>query len=179
MASSAPDATTDLVDACTESRLEADLGWAIGSVFRAYLKSAQASVADLPGGPRGYQVLSAAGNEAPSTQQALGQRVGIDRSVMTYLVDDLASAGLVERRPDPADRRARHIVLTDEGKTKLAELDERIGMVEEHILGVLDADDRDTFRTLLFTIAARADDLDPANSACGIVEDVAKLTGAK
>src|SRR6478735_12423434 len=129
MASSAPDATTDLVDACTESRLEADLGWAIGSVFRAYLKSARASVADLPGGPRGYQVLSAAGNERPTTQQALGQRVGIDRSVMTGLVDELVAAGLAERRPDPADRRARQVVLTDAGRTTLDRLDERIGLV--------------------------------------------------
>src|SRR5690348_13277877 len=101
MAPSAPDVTAALAGACTESRLEADLGWAIGSVFRDYLKSAQASVVDLPGGARGYQVLAAAGNEQPGTQQALGQRVGIDRSVMTYLVDDLVAAGLVERRPDP------------------------------------------------------------------------------
>jgi DNA-binding MarR family transcriptional regulator len=159
--------------ACRESALETDLGWALGSVFRAYLKSAHGVVEHLPGGPRGYQVLAAAAEGQPSSQQAVGHRVGIDRSVMTYLVDDLASAGLLERRPDPADRRARHLVLTDAGR---AELDERIGMVEAHILAVLDEGDRDTFRTLLFKIAARADDLDPANSACGVVEDVTALT---
>ena len=82
--------------------LEADLGWALGSVFRAYLKSAHASVADLPGGPRGYQLLTAAGSEAALSQQALGQRVGVDRSVMTYLVDDL-----VDGRPGRAPARSR------------------------------------------------------------------------
>ena len=35
-----------------------DLGWGLGTVFRAYVNAAHAAVADLPGGPRGYQVLS-------------------------------------------------------------------------------------------------------------------------
>ena len=180
MTTPALDPTLDprAVDACTDSALEADLGWALGSVFRAYLKSAHAAVADLPGGPRSYQVLAAAGRDLPCSQQALGHRVGIDRSVMTYLVDDLAEAGLVERQPDPADRRARRIVLTDAGRARLDELDERFTMVEAHVLGVLDEADRDTFRSLLFQIARRADDLDPANSTCGVVNDVVKLAGS-
>src|SRR5260221_9921496 len=37
-----------------------DLGWGLGTVFRAYVNAAHAAVADLPGGPRGYQALSAA-----------------------------------------------------------------------------------------------------------------------
>src|SRR5689334_9183337 len=114
----------ELAQACTESRLEADLGWALGSVFRAYLKSARDAVADLPGGPRGYQLLTAAATDEPCSQQALGHRVGVDRSVMTYLVDDLTEAGLVVREPDPNDRRARRIVVTDAGSARLAELDE-------------------------------------------------------
>ncbi|MFK0044612.1 MarR family transcriptional regulator [Streptomyces sp. NPDC090741] len=36
--------------------------------------------------------------------------LGIDRTVMTYLIDDLVTAGLVERRLNPADRRQRKIV---------------------------------------------------------------------
>jgi DNA-binding MarR family transcriptional regulator len=171
--------TPGLETACAETgALDEDLGWALGSVFRAYLKTAHASVADLPGGPRGYQVLAAAGRDVPSTQQALGHRIGVDRSVMTYLIDDLVTAGLVERRPDPADRRARHIVLTDDGRARLGELDERFAMVEEHMLSVLPEADRATFRALLFQIARRADELDPADSACGIVQDVAKLTAS-
>ena len=31
---------------------------------------------------------------------------------MTYLLDDLEAAGLVERRPDPTDRRARRVAPT-------------------------------------------------------------------
>jgi MarR family transcriptional regulator for hemolysin len=176
---SAAAASSEAVAACTDARgLEDDLGWALGSVFRAYLKSANAVVADLPGGPRAYQVLAGAARDLPSTQQVLGQRVGIDRSVMTYLVDDLVTAGLVERRPDPADRRARHIVLTDAGRDRLADLDARISQVEAHMLAVLAEGDRETFRTLLFQIARHADQLDPANSACSLVADVERLTSS-
>ena len=71
------------------SALDSDLGWALGAVFRAYVKSAEAAVADLPGGPRGYQVLAAAARDLPRSQLALAQQLGVDRTVMTYLLDDL------------------------------------------------------------------------------------------
>src|ERR1700710_2642901 len=83
-----------------------DLGWGLGTVFRAYVTAAHAAVADLPGGPRGYQVLSAAAHGTVGSQLALAQHLGVDRTVMTYLLDDLQAAGLIERRPDPADPRA-------------------------------------------------------------------------
>ena len=37
---------------------------------------------------------------------------------MTYLLDDLEQAGLIERRPEPADRRARRVVATDAGRAR-------------------------------------------------------------
>ncbi len=35
---------------------------------------------------------------------------------MTYLLDDLEAAGLIERRPDPSDRRARRLAATPHGR---------------------------------------------------------------
>ena len=109
----APDAA-----ACTLSN---DLGWALGAVFRGYVKATHEALADLPGGPRGYQVLAAAAGDEHGSQLALAQRLGVDRTVMTYLLDSLAEAGLVERRPDPADRRARRVVATARGRALLKE----------------------------------------------------------
>src|ERR1700680_3700031 len=43
-----------------EDALADDLGWGLGMLFRAYVRAARAALTDLPGGPRGYQVLSAA-----------------------------------------------------------------------------------------------------------------------
>ena len=50
--------------------------------------------------------LAAAVQDVAGNQGTLGQQLGIDRTVLTYLIDDLESLGLVERRPDPADRHA-------------------------------------------------------------------------
>jgi hypothetical protein len=52
-----------------------DLGWGLGMIFRAYVKAANAAVADLPGGPRGYQVLSAAAQGTVGSQLALAQHL--------------------------------------------------------------------------------------------------------
>jgi len=51
-------------------------------------------------------VLVAAARGNARNQLALAQQLGVDRTVMTYLIDDLERAGYVERRPDPADRRS-------------------------------------------------------------------------
>src|SRR5665213_3920692 len=107
-----------------------DLGWGLGVVFRAYVAAADAAVAEFPGGPRGYQVLAAAARSDVGSQLALAQHLGIDRTVMTYLLDDLEAAKLIERRPDPSDRRARRVVATQLGIELLATLDDQLRAAE-------------------------------------------------
>ncbi|MEU8269192.1 MarR family winged helix-turn-helix transcriptional regulator [Sphaerisporangium sp. NPDC049002] len=153
--------------------LDTDLGWTLGVVFRAYVKFANAVFRDLPGGPRGYQVLAAAAQELPGGQGALAQRLGIDKTVMTYLVDDLENAGLVQRRPDPADRRNKRIVATERGRTTWEATQVGLDHAEEHILSPLDPADRVEFRELLRRLAVRAQSLDPVADTCQIVTDLA------
>jgi DNA-binding MarR family transcriptional regulator len=153
-------------------RLAGELGWGLAVVFRGYVKAADAVTSGLPGGHRGYQVLSAAVRDEPGSQAALAARLGIDRTVMTYLLDDLVGAGLVERRPDPCDRRARLVVATDHGRTILADLDKRFARAEQHILGGLSPEDQAAFRGLLATLAAHVNSMDPVTDACDAVEDI-------
>jgi hypothetical protein len=44
--------------------------------FRAYIKAANEVVSDIPGGPRGYQVIVAAIQHQADNQGALAQRLG-------------------------------------------------------------------------------------------------------
>src|SRR3954462_2677389 len=92
--------------------LRRDFGWALGVVFRAYLKAAGEVTGTLPGGPRGHQVLEAATRHPPVSQSVIAQEIGCDRTVMTYRLADLERKGLLPRRPDPADRRSRQVVAT-------------------------------------------------------------------
>jgi DNA-binding MarR family transcriptional regulator len=152
--------------------LDDDLGWSLGVVFRAYVRMADHLLDSVPGGPRGFQVLTAAAADEPVGQGALAQRLGIDRTVMTYLVDDLESADLVARRPDPKDRRHKQLVATAHGAEVLHDLRIRLARAEDHVLAALRPADRRRFRTLLRTLALRAQTLDPVTDACTLVEEL-------
>jgi DNA-binding MarR family transcriptional regulator len=51
----------------------------------------------------------------PLSQRALAARFGCDPSNISVIVDRLAERGLVERRPDPRDRRVKLIAATPAG----------------------------------------------------------------
>src|SRR6266542_4221624 len=149
--------------------LDADLGWALGVVFRSYVEGVEAVVNDLPGGPRGYQVLAAAAQDVADNQADLAQHLGIDRTVLTYLIDDLEQCGLVERRADPADRRRRRIIATHKGTEVWRQRQEALEHVEQHVLGPL-GPEAPAFRELVRRLALHANEFDPAGSACEVVE---------
>jgi len=161
------------VEAC--AALGDDLGWALGVLARTYRDVAKQAFGDLPGGARGYQVLRYAAKwgpaggpgtgEAPATQLALAQQLGIDRTVMTYLLDDLERAGVVERHADPADRRARRIAATAEGRARLAELDARLREAEDVVLRPLSGEEAAAFRGMLQRLATQVDE-GTAAAAC-------------
>jgi DNA-binding MarR family transcriptional regulator len=58
--------------------------------------------------------LVEAGDSLPLGQ--LAERLACVKSNVTQLVDRLEADGLVERAPDPSDRRSRLAVLTDRGR---------------------------------------------------------------
>lgn len=158
------------VSECLNALVE-DLGWGLGVLFRAYVRSVEHAVAEVPGGPRGYQVLSAAAQGHVNSQLALAQHLGIDRTVMTYLLDDLERDGLIERQPDPADRRARRVVATAKGAEVLTRLERRLAEAEARLLAPLEERDREDFRGQVRLLAVQANSADPVGSACQIVEE--------
>jgi|SRR5882724_280631 len=171
-ASTPAPAVADTRAACLGA-LDGDLGWALGVVFRSYVKAATLTFADVPGGPRGYQVLAVSARGEPGSQLELAQHLGVDRTVMTYLLDDLERAGLVERSPDPADRRARRVAATPRGRELLGDLDRRLQAAEDQVLAGLAGDgDRRAFRDLLRQLATHADALDHVPDACAAVQSV-------
>ena len=52
----------------------------------------------------------------PERQSQLATRLGIGRAAAGSLIDQLEKRGLLERLPDPADRRAWHVTLTTPGE---------------------------------------------------------------
>ena len=54
--------------------------------------------------------------EGPISQQGLGEQLGIDRTTVVELIDELEKRGVVERRRNPADRRSYALHLTTKGR---------------------------------------------------------------
>jgi MarR family transcriptional regulator, lower aerobic nicotinate degradation pathway regulator len=102
-------------------------------------------------GVRGYhyRLLAALEEFGPASQAALGRRTSIDRSDVVAALNDLAARGLVDRAPDPDDRRRNVITITPAGAEQLRELDEVLAGVQEKLLAPLSPSDRTELIRLL------------------------------
>ena len=69
--------------------------------------------------PREFLLLRFTAASRGQSQQALAERLGVPPSRMVALVDHLEEDGLLDRRPDPDDRRIRALHLTEKGRTVL------------------------------------------------------------
>jgi MarR family transcriptional regulator for hemolysin len=131
----------------TSSQDEA--GPALLVLTRAYFGAVGPILDGLPHGTRGYHTLGAVIRGDHPSQLALAMWLGIDRTVMTYLLDDLVAAGLVERQQNPADRRQRKIVATAHGVQTFIELQRKVRQAEDDLLGVLGPAEQEALRDLL------------------------------
>jgi len=61
-------------------------------------------------------------SEPPPSMKALAERLFCNAPNLTFVAGQLVSRGLAERAVDPADRRSRVLVLTEEGKRVRAEI---------------------------------------------------------
>jgi MarR family transcriptional regulator, transcriptional regulator for hemolysin len=99
--------------------------------------------------PALFALLNVIGAREGAIQQELGSMLGIDRSTMVSLIDELESAGLGRRRPSATDRRAREIVITPKGRRLLQQARRLIAQVEDEVLAGLTAEDRRELLALL------------------------------
>ena len=99
------------------------------------------------------KVLSDAGESLPLTQ--LAERLSCVKSNITQLVDRLEADGLVERRADPHDRRARLATLTAAGRAACDEGSRLLDDAERHVLRHLSPEESRQLAELLAKVAAR------------------------
>jgi DNA-binding MarR family transcriptional regulator len=85
----------------------------------------------------------------PMRLSELADRMRITAPTASRAVDALVDHGLVERRPDPGDRRAVRIDLTRHGRREVDERRARAAAALEPILSALSAKDRAQLAALL------------------------------
>lgn len=104
---------------------------------------------------RHYGALAVLADEGPHAQQALGEKLQVDRSTMVTLVDELEEMGSVERRRDRIDRRRYELTITDAGRRTLSEAEDLVEGVQEMVLAPLDEAQRRELHELLTLILGR------------------------
>src|SRR5919202_3962418 len=99
--------------------------------------------------PALFAVLNVIGDRDGTIQQELGAKLGIDRSTMVSLIDELESRGLARRQPSASDRRAREIAITPKGRRLLKRARALILQVEDDVLVGLSVEERHDLVRLL------------------------------
>ncbi|GGS02331.1 MULTISPECIES: MarR family winged helix-turn-helix transcriptional regulator [Streptomyces] len=84
----------------------------------------------------------------PLPMRKLAQKLKCEPSNVTGIVDRLESRGLVERRPDPADRRVKVAAATEQGREVARDLREGLRFAREPLAG-LSEEERRSLRDLL------------------------------
>lgn len=85
-------------------------------------------------------------------QNGLAARLGVERSHVSLLVEELGKRGLVERRVNGADRRARILRLTSKGEGVFDRLRGKNTAANERVLDPLTAKERELLFDLLIRV---------------------------
>jgi MarR family transcriptional regulator, transcriptional regulator for hemolysin len=148
---------TPAVDRSREDAVEAptclseNLSWLLAQAHFALGSEINSSFGPLGISNRAYHVLATAqGGEY--TQKDLADLIGLDKTTMVVTIDELEEAGLAERRPSEADRRARVISVTKAGEKKVREGQEVVDRIQKDVLGTLSVADRKVFLEALETL---------------------------
>ena len=104
--------------------------------------------------PRVFTALSLAIDTPGLSQSALARLMGIERSGLVAIIDELEQRGLVQRTNVPGDRRAQALVPTPAGQKAYADARAAVHAHEDALLAHLSTDEKETLLHLLRKIRA-------------------------
>ncbi len=99
--------------------------------------------------PGQYAVLRCLWDENAQTARKLADRLALDGSTITGLLDRMEQKGLIEKLADPKDRRALQVVLTETGRKLQKPLSQAILNANHKALLSLDEIQAETLKQML------------------------------
>ncbi len=99
--------------------------------------------------PRVFSALSLIVQFPGITQSDLARKLGIERSGLVAIVDELESRGFVERQPVPGDRRVQALAPTKAGKASYTTARETVQKHEADLLSDLTQEEIETLMGIL------------------------------
>ncbi len=139
----------------TKKRPEPELldhvGWRLWAASQLWIDQfiAEMRAADYPWFGRAQANVLGHMERDGTPQGLLVERLGLSKQAVQQLIDDLVTRGLVERVPDPADRRARIIRFTDRGLAMLTDANRIKRRIERRLMDRLGKKDQQTLARLL------------------------------
>ncbi|WP_069159782.1 MarR family winged helix-turn-helix transcriptional regulator [Nocardia altamirensis] len=135
-----------------------DFGVMLGQAYQGFVQQLHAHLAahgyQLTGASYGYTLRALA--ESPLTATQLAGQLGITAQGAAKVVDEMVRHGYVERRPDPADKRAKILHLSDRGRDVLGTVRKFHADYENQLIARTGADQVATVRAVLTEIIAAA-----------------------
>ena len=112
-----------------------------------------------------WQALFHLARNEGCNQATLADLLEVEPITLARLVDRLEAGGLVERRPDPGDRRARLLFLGERAHPLLEQLRTLGAETREIALAGIDEDERTLLMTLLTKMRANLSGREAATAA--------------
>jgi MarR family transcriptional regulator for hemolysin len=141
----------------SQTTIESGIGLLVARLARLWRREADQALADhglSQATAHPLRLLSGYGKCV--RQGALADELGIEGPSLVRLIDLLQSEGLVERREDPTDRRAKTLHLTAKGDAKAEEINRILRRVRADLLKDISAEDLAVTYDVLQRIEQRA-----------------------
>jgi len=133
----------------TDYLLEDQVGHLLRRAHQRHTAIFQATIGDDQLTPLQFAALMKLADVGETSQNQLGRLTAMDAATMQGVIKRLIGRGLIERRPDPDDRRRLLLTLSAEGDDLVAAATARGHEITDQTLGPLSAAERQAFLKLL------------------------------
>jgi len=142
-----------------------DLLFEINETARVIRRAFDQRAADMGVTRSQWRVLARLKRQPSLRQVELADILEVEPITLCRIVDRLEEAGLVERQPDPSDRRAWRLALTEKAQPVIRSLKSVAGTLADEAFGGLKGSDVDAFRRDLLKIRANLSTTNEKNRA--------------
>jgi DNA-binding MarR family transcriptional regulator len=137
-----------------------NFGFLLKEVSRRYVDRFEVRAAEIPLNLAQAKALVRLEKNEGVSQARLAELAEVDPMTMVRILDRMEAEGLLERRPDPADRRARCLYLTAKAKPILGEIWRLSDEIRAEIFAGVSQAEREQFMTVLQRLYANISELE-------------------
>ena len=139
--------------ALTDYRVEEQVGHLLRRAHQRHTAIFQERMTQLQLTPLQFAALIKLSDVGTASQNHLGRLTAMDAATMQGVIKRLIARGLIERRPDPDDRRRLILTLSDDGRDLVGQAADLGTEISELTLEPLGESERNAFLRLLRKLA--------------------------